>query len=82
MCVGANDAVANAVSGLKKDKDSRILGDSFYIVADEAYICTEKLINIFTRDNIDQMNFNYIPVLHAHSYLTSVWHACSTLAYS
>ena len=71
MCTGAtHDALAYAVSGLKKDIDSGTLGDSFFIVADKAYTCTEELLTPFPHDNadFDQMNFNYFPVLHAHSY--------------
>ena len=62
VCKGAtHDVLAYAVSGLKKDLDSGILGDSFYIVGDEAYTCTEALITPFSRDNAgyDQMNFNF-----------------------
>ena len=71
VCTGAtHDALAYAVSGLKKDIDGWILGDWFYIVGDEAYTCTEQLITPFSRDNadFDQMNFNYFRLQHAHSY--------------
>ena len=83
VCTGAtHDALAYAVSGLKKDIDAGILGDQFYIVGDEAYICTEQLITPFSRDNadFDQMNFNYFRFQHAHSHRAGLWHACSALA--
>lgn len=66
-----HDALAYAMSGLKKDLDSGILGDSFYADGDEAYTCMEGMIIPFSRDNVkyDQINLFSIFLQCAFKYI-------------
>lgn len=62
ICAGStHDALAYSVSSLKRDiENGRLLG-MFYIVGDEAYICTEDLITPITRSiaTVYEDNFNF-----------------------
>ena len=62
VCTGAtHDSLAFSVSGLRRELEKGILGAVFYIVGDEAYICTDYLITPVPMSvaDTDEDNFNY-----------------------
>lgn len=62
VCTGAtHDSLAFSVSGLRRELEKGILGSVFYIVGDEAYICTDYLITPvpMSRTDTDEDNFNF-----------------------